>query len=369
VSRWRIIGAVTLAVAGVASAGLAVGSGEPATHVAKVAAAEQAGCTAEPLPPSVYVPARGFVRERGGRFTTIRPPGACTGKAFGINNRGEFVGGYRVGGYLVGEGSVRSYLWRRGRLIGIRPPGGDRPGVEVSVGDINDRGQMVGSSVDTADGTFDGFLRDPNGKITPIRHPDADGTSPVGSGTLVGQITNRGEIVGAYIAGGTIHGFVRDRTGRYSTIDRPGTAATALFGINDQGKIVGASSNSGPADLPTAPQSFLLDHGRYTGINVPDSAATGAQSINSRHEIVGTYLDANGILHGYLRDRRGGYTTVDHPDAMNGSSLTDINDRGQITGLVEFRPDQPSGRRQPTLLGRRQRPILLPAAQPLVPGG
>jgi hypothetical protein len=295
--------------------------------------------------PTVYVPGRGFVRDRGGRFTTIKPPAACTGKAFGINNSGEFVGGYRVGGYLVGEGSVRSYLWRKGRLIGLNVPGGNRTGVETSVGDVNDRGQMVASSIDSATGMAHGFLLDPNGKVTAIDHPDADGTSPLGAGTLVNQISNRGEIVGSYVSGGTVHGFTRDRRGRFTTIDRPGAAATLTTGINDQGKIVGASANAGSADLLVAPQGFRLDNGTYTSIKLPGSSVTGAQAINNLGEIVGTYTDTDGTLHGFRRGRRGGYTTIDHHDAMTGTNLVDINDRARSPASSSSGSTRPPPRR------------------------
>jgi uncharacterized membrane protein len=46
--------------------------------------------------------------------------------------------------------------------------------------------------------------------------------------------------------------------------------------------------------------------------------------------VVGQYQDANGRYHGYVWER-GRFTTIDVPGAA-GTSLVDINDRGQILG-------------------------------------
>ena len=47
---------------------------------------------------------------------------------------------------------------------------------------------------------------------------------------------------------------------------------------------------------------------------------------------MGYYLDAGGTLHGFLRDKKGVVTTIDHPDAPLGTVALDINNRGQIVG-------------------------------------
>jgi hypothetical protein len=50
--------------------------------------------------------------------------------------------------------------------------------------------------------------------------------------------------------------------------------------------------------------------------------------INNRRQIVGQYVDAGGVLHGYLFDK-GRYRTIDPPDGSN-SIAAEINDRGEI---------------------------------------
>jgi uncharacterized membrane protein len=333
VRRWWLLALV----GAVASAALSLaGSGSgPATAEATAVAAE--------APPATTL--RGFLRGPRGGFTVVEPPGATTMTPGGINNRGEIVGGYYLddldevnAGGATQHGFLRD---RRGRYTRFDVPGA---GARSSAFDINDRGEIVGLYLDP-DGTNHGFLRNTRGRFTTIDHPDATGSSPLGPGTNVTAITNRGEIVGNYAAGGTVHGFVRDRRGRFTTIDRPGAAATYLTGINDRGQIVGISADRAD-DLAAAPKGFLLERGRYRTIAFPGAAATNPSDINNRGQITGNYANADGALHGFVRDHRGRITTIDHPDAIPpGTAAYNINDRGQITGAYVSTVDQAHARR------------------------
>jgi uncharacterized membrane protein len=85
---------------------------------------------------------------------------------------------------------------------------------------------------------------------------------------------------------------------------------------------------------------FLLDRGRYTAFEVAGALTeTFPVGIKDRGQIVGYYLDAGGTSHGFLRDKKGVFTTIDGPDGT-GASATDINDRGQIIGVL---PDDTTG--------------------------
>jgi probable HAF family extracellular repeat protein/YD repeat-containing protein len=325
--RLRLALAAAAATAVVVAA-LALTSPAPA-----VAAAQPAGCQATPTEPTA---AGAYVRDPRGRFITISGPRACGTKAYGINNRGQVVGSYRTGSYQFGEGTVRSFVWQNGRLTTLDLGRLDRPGIEATVTDINDRGQMVGSSVEIASGRIHGFLRQPSGRITSIHHPNA-GTSPIGAGTMATQSTNSGEIVGTYATNGTVQGFLRDRNGRFTTLRRPGAAATWVTGINDRGQIVGIYSTTGPEDLLASPRGFVLDldRGRYTDLAVPGAAATNPNSISNRGQIAGGYIDTGGTIHGFVRDPRGAVTRIDHPDAMPTTNAIGINDRGQTSGQFD----------------------------------
>jgi uncharacterized membrane protein len=81
--------------------------------------------------------------------------------------------------------------------------------------------------------------------------------------------------------------------------------------------------------------AFLLDDGEFTTIDPPGAsgAVTIASGINDHRQIVGWYLDACGKTHGFLRDKKGVFTNIDHPDSPLGTAALDINNRGQIVGV------------------------------------
>jgi uncharacterized membrane protein len=271
-------------------------------------------------PPPVAL--KGYLRDERGRFSTVLPPGAADSKLGDINNRGQIVGAYSDGT------SIHNFVRDRGgEYTTFDFPGA--AGTAAGLGDINDRGRIAGFYPDDA-GTYRSFLRSRRGTFTPIENPRAIGPSPYGSGTAVYGINDRGVMVGAYAAGGTVHGFVRDRHGKFRTVDYPGAAETVLSEVNERGQIVGAYGDDVGSGTP---HDFLLDQGDYTPIEFPGAPDSFVDDVNSRREIVGYYLDAAGSYHGYIRDRKGHYTPIDHPDAAPlGNDTNGLNDRGEIVG-------------------------------------
>ena len=62
-------------------------------------------------------------------------------------------------------------------------------------------------------------------------------------------------------------------------------------------------------------RGFLMERGRFTRIDAPGAASTFATGIDNLGRIVGRYVDSEGAIHGFLRDRRGNFTDVDVPGA------------------------------------------------------
>jgi uncharacterized membrane protein len=176
--------------------------------------------------------------------------------------------------------------------------------------------------------TLRGYLRDRNGHFTTIDVPGAIATK-------VGEVNNRGEIVGAYSDGAAVHAFLRDRRGRYTTIDPPGAAGVDIGtnDINDRGQIAGYYLDAGGTY-----RGFLRSRkGSFTTIDHPEAAGTSpygsgtvVYGIDNRGDMVGAYA-TGGTLHGFVRDRKGVFTTVDYPGALE-TALDEINERGQIVG-------------------------------------
>lgn len=110
-----------------------------------------------------------------------------------------------------------------------------------------------------------------------------DAPGGVGDTALRG-INSVGDICGYYDG----HGFLLSG-GSYITIDYPGFPVTQLFGLNDNGQIVGVAFGNG-VDVGfvynTADQTF-------TEISYPGSPTTIPQSINNTGEIAGVFYSQN----------------------------------------------------------------------------
>jgi probable HAF family extracellular repeat protein len=98
-----------------------------------------------------------------------------------------------------------------------------------------------------------------------------------------------------------------------------------------------------PADTrPHTPlPAFVLDKGRFTGFDAPGAVMqTGAAAINNLGKITGNFIDADDAYHGFLRDRRGRFTTIDMPGAL-ATQPSDLNDLDQIVGTYSTTARQP----------------------------
>ena len=175
--------------------------------------------------------AHGFVFSDG-TLTKIDYPGASATRAFGINNTGDITGQY-----TTKFGVVFGFILRDGTFQKIRVPASDR----TSAYGAEDNGRViVGDVVVSADSSTRGFVQhkpgdvqllDPPGTIFPCSHARG--------------INERGDVAGAFKIANTPdectrpnHGFVF-RQGAYDVIDPPGSLDTFVFGINDDGLVVG----------------------------------------------------------------------------------------------------------------------------------
>jgi uncharacterized membrane protein len=170
----------------------------------------------------------------------------------------------------------------------VRQPGGRITTIDLprfantAVTDINNRGQLVGQNAEFAAEQALGFLRDPNGRVTII---DLPGQATVQEFLA---LNDRGQVVGQWDdqydtdanEPGSRHGFVWDR-GRLIRFDVPGSRSTGALGINNAGQISGSYD-----DAAGGHHGFLLQRGRYTRIDAPGRIVTDAWSINDRSEVV-----------------------------------------------------------------------------------
>jgi uncharacterized membrane protein len=323
--KWVATGLVAASTLMVSIAVPTVAKAAPEGGEAMVATDETGDAARRGCPHDARIPFPGFVLDRG-RFTTVEAPEAANQTlAYGVNNRGQIVGGYDDADG-VAHGFVRD---KRGRFTTYDVPGA----YATIITRINDRGQMVGDYFETSDtyaqGVKRGFLLD-DGKLTRIDFPEALSTEAAG-------IDNFGRVVGEAFDAQSVWGYVW-KGGRFTTLEGPGNGTVGAAEINERGQITGGYSET--LDAPT--RAFLLRGDKYTTFDAFGATFTQAFGIDIRGRVVGytasgfdladpiVLLDA----HGYLRDEKGRFTRIDFPCAPR-TLAYGINDRGQIVGQYE----------------------------------
>ena len=303
------------------------------------------------------------------RFITYDAPGAGTvymqGTAFVpgtgcfvysdcariLNNWGAVTGDY-LDANNVYRGFVRS---PDGKITEFDAPGADLTRNNLNgtfPNSINDAGVITGFYLDV-NGVSHGFLRSPEGAFTTF---DVTFNGVPGSSTTPISLNLEGAVVGyASDQNGLFHGFLRRPNGRFVTWIGPGgcTASnaagcygTGAFGINFFGTISGAyEDNSGnfvDHGLIRSPQ------GKFTVYNAP-GAGTGPYQgtgcpgcsvpVNQFGATAGYVIDAQNVVHGYLRHPWGEITTFDAPAGAGSAGFgcfadcsLGLNDWGAITG-------------------------------------
>ncbi|MDH4109041.1 MAG: hypothetical protein OEW35_12020 [Gammaproteobacteria bacterium] len=198
---------------------------------------------------------------------------------------------------------------------------------------INSRGDIVGQYRQGAGPTsvLHGFLLDRHGQYASIDHPGAVATNAWGIGST-------GAIAGDYrvTSADPILGFVLS-DGNWTTIDcEPtlGAVHTFAFGVNASGEVAGEYKLSG-VPLQAPGRAFLYRDGECIDITPPvaggGASVAVAWAISDAGDTVG-YYNSGGVLHGWVRDRHGAYSMLDHPDGAS-TNLRGVNASGEIVGL------------------------------------
>jgi hypothetical protein len=295
---------------------------------------------------SVY---HGFVRSPKGSFTTFDVPGADMSPFNGtspsaINDLGAITGSYYdANGFS--HGFLRS---PDGKFASFDVPGVGGFGSTPLA--INLEGAVVGYYTDPTY-SFHAFLRRPDGTFATWIGPDAcTGNGAEGCfGSGASNINAFGIIAGGFEdnSGNFVHhGFVRDAEGKLKTYNAPG-AGTGSYqgtgcpgcdsGLNQFGAIAGnyIDSNSVQHGFLRSPD------GKFTTFDAPGAGTDSGEgtgcpsdcptSLNDSGAIAGTYIDANSVLHGYLRSPDGKIVTVD-PLGSIFTWTVGLNDLGAVTG-------------------------------------
>ena len=180
-------------------------------------------------------------------------------------------------------------------------------------------------------GDYAGNTRSPDGEKT-IGFTLIDGVFttydfPGSLNTYFYALDNAGKAAGHYkdIDGG-YHGVILEN-GELRQYDFPGAAETHIYGLSDE---TGALSGN-IVDAAGVSHAFSGD----LTITFPGAVNTYGDFVNAAGAVVGSYMDADGMFHGFIRHPDGSFTTIDLPEMPNleflfVNTITDL-------GLIGFR--------------------------------
>jgi hypothetical protein len=198
------------------------------------------------LPTNTDPPSQAYLRAPDGTITTFTVPGSTTVYPWGINDLGEVTG---------------SYSYDSGDQVGgfVRSPGGMITTFTYSAGIVPLAINLAGTTTGWYGppvGDFEGFVRQPDGTITPFSLPEMGAID-----TLFMGLNDAGFITGSYTVvesgspvqgpGEYMYGFVRSPQGVLSSFEVPGATSTTAVAINNFNVVTGWS------DSGTNPGGFI----------------------------------------------------------------------------------------------------------------
>ena len=162
-------------------------------------------------------------------------------------------------------------------------------------------------------GDYAGNTRSPDGEKT-IGFTLIDGIFttydfPESVKTSFYALDNTGKAAGHYKGtDGLYHGVIME-DGALTQYDFPGAVQTFIYGISDE---TGALSGNivDEAGITHAFSGKLI-------ITFPGAVNTYGDFVNAAGAVVGSYIDADGMFHGFMRNPDGNFTTIDLPEMPN----------------------------------------------------
>ena len=191
------------------------------------------------------------------------------------------------------------------------------PGVDfLEIAASNDFGDYAGNTRSPDGGKIIGF--------TLIDDVFTTHDFPGSVNTFFYGLDNTGKAVGHYKgADGIYHGVILE-DGELHQYDFPGAVETHIYGISDE---TGALSGN-IVDAAGVSHAFSGD----LTITFPGAVQTYGDFVNAAGAVVGSYIDADGMFHGFIRNPDGSFTTIDLPTMPNLAYLfvNTITDLGVI---------------------------------------
>jgi len=233
---------------------------------------------------------RGFFRAANGRFSApiVEPNDAGNfTEARGINDSRTICGDY-----TGSDGLIHGFF-----LSGSTYTEYDVPDSSLTdVLGINNSGDFVGGFTPNSTGISQPFTNI-GGTVTPIDIPGSTFGFAYQLSNINPHVHRSQYYVGYYGDSASVtHGFYLDESSVLQfPVDPPGSTGTILFGVNYKGWMVGRFSDSAGATHGF----LLLQHGKLVKFDYPGSTFTSLNGINGKGYICGRYTDEAGIEHGF----------------------------------------------------------------------
>src|SRR5207249_4977985 len=209
--------------------------------------------------------------------------------AYGINDVGQIVGTS-----ATASGTSHAFLWSNGTMADLGSLGSMGPSDGRG---INNRGQVVGGTIDANNSHYHAFLWE-NGTMRDL------GTLPGYNLSQAQAINDAGQVVGLSgdpSMGGLGHAFLWDNGTMRDLGTLPGYDYSIALGINNAGRVVGYSFTAPTQSMPITSRAFLWDNGTMSDLGtLPEANDSEAFGLNDRGAVVGDSgndsLDGHAVL-------------------------------------------------------------------------
>lgn len=260
----------------------------------------------------------------GRRVIDVSPPGALVSTLGALNDHGVVAAQTRP----TIPDTFQPFRWTAARGLTFLPD--PDPGADTFVTDINNRGQIVGSSQ-----VVDRAVRwNAANRLVPLRLPAGFTQS------FAGDINEHDITAGAATAAdGNSHAVLWDAAGNLVDLGTFGATSALATWINNRNEVAGFTVNQGPAGTQNF-RAFLLNRRDGIVFVTPPGPNTIIQALNERSEAVGRLLPPDfSSNRAFYFSRARGFVDL-HRAPFVESSAGDINDKGTIVGsMIRANPD------------------------------
>jgi probable HAF family extracellular repeat protein len=278
-----------------------------------------------PLDPPYGYQVRAFIWDGENGMQDLETlPGGTNARALLINDRGQVVGHSYTGttqshacNYPL---STNSFIWERGKMEDL----GSLGGTCTLAFNLNQRGQIVGSSNLAGDRRSDAFLWE-RGRIRDL------GGSLGGKFTGADSLSEDGKVVGfGSLLGDTqFHAALWRHVGKLTDLGVLGNdLCSYATGINAREQVVGSLVSDCSIEEPNF-RAFIWEKGTMFDLNtlIPANAPLYLQfveTINDQGEIAGTGVDLQNNEHAFLLVPCGQSVETDCQDAKANGTVPEV---------------------------------------------